>query len=160
MFVFTDIVRSTNLVEAIGDDAWSHLLRWHNEMIRKLVAEHNGTTAGALGDGFLLTFDAPADAIATAVAIERALARQRREHGFAPQVRIGIHQAEATGDGEGWSGAGVHVAARIGALAEGGQVMASAETADGVPDLRSSAPENVSLKGVAEPVAVVRIDAS
>ena len=71
------------------------------------------------GDGFFVTFDDPASAIACAVAIQQALAEHRREQGFSPTVRIGLHRAEATKEGTDWSGKGVHAAARIGALAAG-----------------------------------------
>ena len=42
-FMFTDIVKSTNLAEAMGDDAWLELLRWHDETLRSYFAAH--TTA-------------------------------------------------------------------------------------------------------------------
>ena len=41
-FMFTDIEGSTNLVEALGDEAWQGVLRWHDETLRSLFAEHKG----------------------------------------------------------------------------------------------------------------------
>jgi class 3 adenylate cyclase len=157
-FVFTDIVSSTNLAEAMGDEAWEHLLRWHDDTLRSLFGRYGGEVVNRTGDGFFVAFDATPPAIACAVAVQRALAEQRRTHGFAPAVRIGIHAAEANRRGPDFSGMGIHVAARIAALAEGGQVLASAETAaEAGRAHHASEPQAVSLKGVAEAVRVVSI---
>ena len=119
VFMFTDIVQSTNLAEFIGDEAWGHLVRWHNDLLASVVARYGGEVVRTTGDGFFVTFDDPEAAIACAVGIQRALADHRREQGFSPTVRIGLHRTEATQEGPDWSGKGVHAAARIGALAEG-----------------------------------------
>ncbi|MEX2458769.1 MAG: adenylate/guanylate cyclase domain-containing protein, partial [Actinomycetota bacterium] len=159
VFVFTDIVSSTNLAEAIGDEAWEHLVHWHNDTLNRLVSEHGGEVVRTMGDGFFVTFADPAPALECAVDIQRALAQHRREHGFAPQVRIGLHLAEATREGDDWTGVGVHAAARIGALAGGGEIVTSRETADAAGGDRSwSEPREVSLKGISQPVEVVTLE--
>ena len=56
-FMFTDIVGSTNLAEAIGDQAWERLLRWHDDMLRSLVASGGGEIVNSTGDGFFAAFD-------------------------------------------------------------------------------------------------------
>jgi class 3 adenylate cyclase len=158
VFMFTDIVRSTNLVELIGDEAWAHLVRWHNETIASLVAAKGGEVVRTTGDGFFVTFDAAGAALECAVAIQRTLAQHRREHGFAPWVRIGLHRGEATRAGADWSGVWVHVAARIGALADSEEILVSLDTLDD-DDLAftTSAPRSVSLKGITGPVDVVSV---
>jgi class 3 adenylate cyclase len=159
VFMFTDIVNSTNLVEAIGDEAWGHLLRWHNQKLASLVAEHDGEVVQTTGDGFFVTFDTSRDAMECAVAIQRALDEHRRKHGFSPRVRIGLHQAEATREGTDWSGAGVHAAARIGAVAEGDEILLSRTTAEAVGDGFSLTERgSASLKGISEPVEVVAVE--
>src|SRR5918999_1060636 len=55
-FVFTDIVRSTDLAELIGDEAWHQLKRWHDELIRSLAVKHGGEVVDSTGDGFFLAF--------------------------------------------------------------------------------------------------------
>src|ERR671935_1898976 len=130
-FMFTDIVKSTNLVEALGDEAWQGVLRWHDETLRSLFAAHKGEEVVATGDGFFVGFDSPDDALACAVAIQRRLAEHRRSAGFAPKVRIGVHASGATQVGRNFSGKGVHEAARIAALAGGGEIFASKETVAG-----------------------------
>jgi class 3 adenylate cyclase len=156
--MFTDIVRSTNLVEALGDQAWGHLIRWHDEQLRSLVAAHGGEVVKTIGDGFFVAFERGGDAIECAVAIQRALLEHRRTHGFAPQVRIGLHAASATREGSDYRGRGVNVAARVGALAEGDEILAIEETATSAATrLPVSAPRSVTLKGIADPVAVVSV---
>lgn len=157
--MFTDIVGSTNLVEAMGDEAWQSLIRWHDQTLRDLFARHAGEEVKQIGDGFLVAFEDAAAAVACAVAVQRTLAEHRRAHGFAPQVRIGLHTAEATRRGADLTGMGVHEAARIGALAEGSEVLASLATLDaagGRPG--ASAPRAVALKGISEPVEVASVD--
>jgi class 3 adenylate cyclase len=158
VFMFTDIVQSTNLAEVIGDEAWGHLVRWHNSKLASLVAVHGGDVVRTTGDGFFVTFDGPGAAIDCAVAIQRALEEHRREHGFSPRVRIGLHHANATKEGSDWSGKGVHAAARIGALAGAGEILASRETAEAAAASSVSEPRIVSLKGLVEPVEVVALD--
>jgi class 3 adenylate cyclase len=156
-FMFTDIVKSTALVEALGDEAWEALLHWHDDTLRSLFAAHKGQEVVATGDGFFVGFDGPEAALACAVAIQRRLAEQRRTQGFAPQVRIGVHASQATQVAQNFRGKGVHEAARIAGLAEGGEIVASRETATG-SRYSASEPRAVTLKGIAEPMEVVSLD--
>jgi hypothetical protein len=41
-FMFTDIVGSTGLIEAIGDEAWTDLRVWHDRTLRSLITRHGG----------------------------------------------------------------------------------------------------------------------
>jgi class 3 adenylate cyclase len=158
-FMFTDVVGSTQLVEAIGDEAWENLLRWHDETLTRLFEEHRGQVVKHTGDGFLVVFEAPDDAIAAAQAVQRTLAAHRRDHGFAPQVRIGVHSAGGLRHGRDVSGAGVHVAARIGALANEGEILASAATL-GATNGRYQATDRgqVNLKGIAKAVSLSAVE--
>ena len=154
-FMFTDVVGSTPLVEAIGDAAWENLLRWHDETLRRIVTAHDGKVVQHTGDGLLAVFEHPDRGLAAARGIQRALADHRRDHGFAPQVRIGVHAASGVPHGAAYSGAGVHAAARIAALADEGQILASLDTlaaAGEAPDAPST--HEVRLKGLSQPMAV------
>ena len=155
--MFTDIVKSTNLVETLGDEAWDDLLRWHDETLRSLFRSHGGEEVNRIGDGFFVSFAESRPAVDCAVAIQRALLRHRRDHGFSPQVRIGVHEAEATRQGRDYQGKGVHVAARIGAVATGGEIVVSAWVADQLPHLTTIDRRSVALKGLSDPVEVVSI---
>jgi class 3 adenylate cyclase len=155
-FMFTDVVGSTNLVEVMGDEAWDTLLRWHDTTLREVFTAHQGKEISTTGDGFFVGFDSPEQAIAAAVAIQRRLADHRKTAGFAPPVRIGLHAADATTVGDNFRGRGVHEAARIAALAKGGEIVASTATAgDTYP---TSERRSEILKGFSEPVEVVTVD--
>ena len=158
-FVFTDIVGSTPLAEALGDDAWQELIRWHDQSLRSIFNRYGGTEVRQTGDGFFVAFEDPSAAIEAAVGVQRSLAEHRRSHGFAPQVRIGLHEAEASTRANDFAGRGVHEAARIGSLAEGGQILASVNTTKGAAARYPvSPPRTVTLKGVSQPVNVVTIE--
>jgi class 3 adenylate cyclase len=158
-FVFTDIVGSTPLVEALGDDAWQELIRWHDQTLRTIFNRYGGTEVRQTGDGFFVAFEDASAAIEAAVAVQRSLAEHRRSHGFAPQVRIGLHEAQASTRAIDFAGRGVHEAARIGSLASGGQILASVSTVQSAATRFSvSTPRTVTLKGVSQPVEVVTIE--
>ena len=158
-FMFTDIVGSTNLLETIGDEAWENVVRWHDETLRSAIESHGGEIVHTTGDGFFATYADITAAAACAVAIQRRLAEHRRLHGFAPQVRIGLHAAEATVMVDDYAGLGVHQAARVGALADGGEIVVTCDTVEGEPIPYALMNERaVTLKGIARPVRVVSID--
>lgn len=156
-FMFTDIARSTDLVHVIGDEAWVALVRWHDQTLRSLFARFGGEEIDQAGDGFFVAFMDAASAVDCAVTIQRTLVEHRQSHGFAPQVRIGLHTSTVARSGSRYRGKGVHEAARIAALAEGGQILASRTTAAGA-SCAASEPKTVRLKGLSDPVQVVTID--
>jgi class 3 adenylate cyclase len=155
-FMFTDIVGSTNLLEVLGDDAWQVLLRWHDETLRGLFAAFEGEEVIGTGDGFFVGFESPDAALACAVATQRGLLEHRQKNGFAPQVRIGVHASGAIQVGRNFRGIGVHEAARIAAIAEGGQILASRDTAAG-SRYPVGEPRTVTLKGITQPMEIVEI---
>jgi class 3 adenylate cyclase len=158
-FMFTDIVRSTNLVEAIGDDAWTNLIRWHDQTLRTCFERNQGQEVQHAGDGFFVAFESSERALMCAIEIQRKLAEHRRAAGFAPQVRIGVHVAEAARHGDDYLGKGVHEAARIGALAGGEEIVASAATIEAAGGgFTAKDARSVPLKGIAEPVEVVSVE--
>jgi len=158
-FMFTDIVDSTRMLEAIGDEAWANLKNWHDRMLRACFSAHGGEEVDHAGDGFFLTFASVQSALHCAIAIQRGLAAHRVENGFAPQVRIGIHCAEALKSGEGFTGKGVHEAARIAAAGMPGEIVASrtALSAAGDSFVHTGARE-LSLKGLSTPLAVATVE--
>lgn len=152
--MFTDIVESTRLIETIGDTAWEHLARWHDETLRDLFSRHGGSEIDHAGDGFFVEFDDASSATACASAVQRALDEHRRRNGFAPMVRIGIHCAELSG---GLKGRGVHMAARIAGSAGGGEIVASREAADAAGLTANSETRFLDLKGFDGPVEVITV---
>jgi class 3 adenylate cyclase len=155
-FMFTDIVTSTDLVGLIGDDAWGELLQWHDRELRSAFANHSGEAVNHTGDGFFVAFERATDGLECAVDIQRRLARHRREHGFSPTVRIGLHTTEATRQVGDYRGRGVHVAARIGAAAASEEILVSSAALSAIGPIRFvlSDPRQLTLKGVDEAVEV------
>ena len=87
-----------------------------------------------------------------------AARRPPQQHGFAPQVRIGLHASDAAQVGGIFRGKGVHEAARIVDVAEGGEIVASPATVGASSPYPASEARTVTLKGLSEPMEVVSID--
>lgn len=122
--VFTDIVGSTELAGVKGDREWRGLLERHNSTIRRQIERYRGRERGTAGDGFLATFDGPARGVRAARAIRDAV----RPIGL--EVRAGVHTGEVELVGDDIAGMGVHIGARIAALAGPGQVFVSRTVRD------------------------------
>lgn len=157
-FLFSDIVDSTRLSEAMGDAAWEPLLQWHDRTLRAEFERWNGEEIKHGGDGFFVAFGDADDGIGCAAAIQRDLAQHRAEHGFALSVRIGLHAGEATARDGDYFGSAVTRAARISAAAGAGEVLASADLIAGCRrNVPTSGERTLELKGIAEPVAAVLV---
>jgi len=154
--MFTDIVESTRLLAAMGDEAWSAVLGCHDRTIRDLLDGHRGVEVKQRGggDGFFAAFTDPRDATSCAVAIQRQFAELRATNGFAPEVRIGVHQAEALISGHDFAGLGVHEAARIAGLAGGGEILASQTTVAAAGASTAGPARHVVLKGLSDSMVV------
>lgn len=159
-FMFTDIVTSTDLVQLIGDSAWQDLLQWHDRTLRSVIRGTGGEEVAHTGDGFFAAFSDAGTAVKCAVDIQRRLVEHRHDAGFAPMIRIGVHTAEATRRDGNYHGSGVHVAARVGALAAGEEIVVSDDVVQAAGKLPYSMSEAraVELKGVSEPVEVRTVD--
>ena len=155
--MFTDIVGSTSLIGAIGDDAWEQVLRWHDRNLRSMFASHGGREIDNTGDGFFVSFQVPDAATNCAIEIQQTLSRQRHEQGFAPEVRIGLHAGEVTEVGAGLSGEEVHKASRICDHAAGGEILASSFMIDQIETVHHGQPRALQLDGFAESVEVVSV---
>jgi class 3 adenylate cyclase len=122
--LFTDIVDSTRLATEIGDRRWCELLEQHHELVRECLERFEGREIKTTGDGFLATFDGPTRAAEGARAIAEAMPA------LGIEVRAGLHTGEVELIGEDVGGIGVHVAARIAALAGPSEVLASRTVRD------------------------------
>jgi class 3 adenylate cyclase len=158
-FVFTDVVGSSRLIDALGDEAWRQLLTWHDRTLRTAFEAHSGEEIKHEGDGFFVAFADADAAITCACDIQKALDQHRREHGFAPQVRIGIHSGDAERVHGDYIGKAVHETARIADAAEAGAILASAVALTACGG-RHKAGEHriIELRGWSEPVEVAAVD--
>jgi class 3 adenylate cyclase len=117
--LFTDIVGSTERASELGDSAWRKTLDDHDAVVRGLLERHRGREVKATGDGFLATFDGPARGIRCALELRSALAP------LGIEIRAGLHTGEVEVRGEDVGGIAVHIAARVQAAAEPGEVLVS-----------------------------------
>jgi adenylate cyclase len=128
--MFSDIEDSTALNERIGDRAWVRLIGKHDKAVRRHVAHHQGHVVKSQGDGFMVAFARPEQAVRCALDIQKALAKQR--NGF--RVRIGVHSGKSVLKGDDVFGRNVAMAARVAAQAEGGEILVSAAVSDALTD--------------------------
>jgi class 3 adenylate cyclase/pimeloyl-ACP methyl ester carboxylesterase len=123
--LFTDVVGSTERAGELGDQAWSELLEQHHALVRRELDRFRGEEIDTAGDGFLAVFDGPARAIRCALDIRDAL------HELGLEIRAGVHTGEVERVGEEKPrGIAVHIAARVTAQADPGQVLVTATTRD------------------------------
>jgi class 3 adenylate cyclase len=122
--MFTDIVDSTQRASGTGDRRWRELLDAHDRMAGRQVSRFGGRQVKSTGDGLLATFDGPAQAIQCGLAI-RDGARQ-----LGMEVRVGVHTGEVERRGADLAGIGVHIAARVEARAQPGEVWVSRTVTD------------------------------
>jgi class 3 adenylate cyclase len=109
------------------------------------------------GDGFFVAFDSATNAVESAIAIQQTLDDHGRRTGLALPVRIGLHSDRGTRHGADYSGEAVHIAARVSALAMGGEIVATAETLLEAGNVRTENGRQEALKGVDKPVEVCSI---
>lgn len=122
--LMTDIVGSTSKLAQLGDHRWAKLLDQHDEIVRKTVGEYRGYAINTTGDGFIIAFSVPTNAIKCAQKIRSQVSRLKIA------MRMGIHIGECERRGADISGLTVHIAARILCYASRGQVLISGTVRD------------------------------
>ncbi len=122
--LFTDIVDSTRRAAEIGDRDWHALLDAHDAVVRAQLNRFRGREVNTSGDGFLAMFDGPQRAIRCAIAIRDAV------QALGIQVRAGLHTGECEVRGDDIGGIGVHIGARVSALAGPNEVLVSSTLRD------------------------------
>jgi len=144
--VFTDIVGSTEHAREVGDEGWRALLSRHDSVTDRQVERFHGRVVKTTGDGVLATFDGPATGILCAAAIREAV------RGLGLEIRAGVHTGEVELLGDDIGGIGVHIAARVSAAADAGQVLVSRTVADLIAgsDIRLLDQGEYDLKGIHE----------
>jgi adenylate cyclase len=124
VLVFSDIEGSTERNERLGDLGWVKVLERHNQLVEKRVADHRGYVVKNQGDGFMIAFAEPVDAIRCCVVVQRALL-QDNDRWDGIKVRMGAHVGTSVRRGDDLFGLDVAMAARIADLAKGGQILVS-----------------------------------
>ena len=127
--MFTDIEGSTSLLERIGHGAYVQVLADHHEIVRRQLATHAGREVGTQGDSFFAVFASASVCTAAVIELQRALAAHDWGEAGQLRVRMGIHSGEASETSAGLVGFDVHRAARVAAVAHGGQILVSETSA-------------------------------
>jgi class 3 adenylate cyclase len=122
--LFTDIVGSTERAAELGDRRWKAVLDSHDALAGREIERHRGRQVKTTGDGLLATFDGPARAVRCAQAIRDAARSLELD------IRAGVHAGECELRGDDVAGIAVHTAARVAALADGGDVLVSSTVKD------------------------------
>jgi len=126
-FVFTDIEGSTQLMRELGD-GYADVLADHRRLLRECLGGAGGREVDTQGDAFFFSFTRAREAVAGAVAAQRALAEHAWRDGADVRVRMGLHTGEPTVGAEGYHGLDVVRAARICSAGHGGQILISETT--------------------------------
>jgi adenylate cyclase len=156
--MFTDIVNSTTLLVALGDETWLRLLRWHDAVLRSCFRTHDGHEVNQTGDGFFTVFEQPLAALQCALDVQRRLADGRNTDGYGVHVRIGIQWVDVIATPGNYVGHGVHEAARINEIAGADEILvslAALEAAGG--RFHRSVARPVNLRGFPEPFELVSL---
>jgi class 3 adenylate cyclase len=122
--MFTDIVDSTRRAVQLGDRGWRELVERHDELVRDVIASHDGREIKTMGDGFLATFDGPARGIRAAMSARDAV------RALDIEIRAGLHTGEVEVMRDDIGGIAVNIGARVGALAGPGEVLVSRTVTD------------------------------
>lgn len=163
-FLFSDIEGSTRLEQAVGTQAYAELRERHRVILRAAFNAEGGDEQSTEGDSFFVVFPTARSAVVAAVRAQRGLVTEPWPSGAPIRVRMGIHAGQAERAGGSLVGLDINRAARIAALASGGQILASAAirvlVGDALPDdvrLRDAGRHR--LRDLNAPVDIVQVDA-
>lgn len=170
VFLFTDLVGSTDLKRRLGDVQGAHAISEHDALFRQCLAEFSGEEVDNAGDGFLSFFDRPSDAVRCALAFQQRITSLTINPPLS--VRIGMNMGEAVqmGASEGrgkYIGLAVDTAARVMSLGEGGQILMTRSAFDSARSQLLEAPDGSPLtwlahgsylcKGIDDPIEVCEV---
>jgi class 3 adenylate cyclase/tetratricopeptide (TPR) repeat protein len=176
--LFSDIEDSTVLTEKLGDEQWLRVLREHNAIFREQISRHEGYEVKSQGDGFMLAFPDPCEALECAIEVQRAFAERERdgsgvmrggsaggaeEPPVSLRVRMGLHTGEVISEEGDYFGKNVILAARIAAQAVGGEILVSDEMREAASSgngdgVRFDGGRELELKGLAGSHRVFRAE--
>jgi class 3 adenylate cyclase len=128
--LFTDMLASTSTTSRLGDNAAMELVRSHDEIVRRLLAEHGGRYVKHTGDGAMASFNSVTAAVQTAIAILSELDLRNQQAEEPVQVRIGVSAGEPIEDGDDLFGSTVQLAARLCSWAPAGGIAVSGTVHD------------------------------
>jgi|GEM_PF-5729879 len=159
--MFTDIIGSTAFTQIHGDKLQMELVQAHDRIVRQAVEDHHGRWVKHTGDGAMLAFDKPLEAVRAAVQIQSEVKVHNEIMPALPlKLRVGISAGQPIKAGEDLFGSTVQLSARVCALADAGQVVVSAavsQACDGTGFAFFSLGSR-ELKGFPEPQAIYAVN--
>jgi class 3 adenylate cyclase/DNA-binding CsgD family transcriptional regulator/tetratricopeptide (TPR) repeat protein len=156
--LFTDLVRSTELLQRAGDEDAQRIFQAHQKLLRDVAERHGGDAVKWLGDGLMVAFPSAADAVRCAITMQQQA--RRPAGGGRLDIRVGLNAGEALRDEDDYFGTAVVVARRLCDRAKGGQILSSALVAGLLHgrqafDFRELG--SLELKGIDQPVPACEV---
>jgi class 3 adenylate cyclase len=152
-FLFADIAGFTALTEAHGDEQAAQLAADFYDAVKAELATCDGAHVRSIGDALMLRVPDVTEAVQLGLRLAHDL---MPGHG-SPDIRVGMHYGPAVERDGDYFGASVNLAARVSALAAGGEVLVTGLTAARAPEIEGvfwEARGRHELKNVREPVEV------
>ncbi len=157
---FSDIVGYTAMTDRLGDQQTHVMLRTHTRLLRTALLAHEGVEVKSEGDGFMLAFRDPVDALGFSAAFQMALTAQDWPPDVGPiGVRMGVHRGEVIREADDFFGRTVIIGARVAASADGGEVLVTDDVREAAGDGFEFGPVRMlSLKGISTPCPASPLD--
>ena len=123
--LFTDVVGSTELSQRLSPEGADVVRRGHFSILRQTLDDAGGTEVKNLGDGLMAVFGSASAALDCAVAMQRAVERDNRDHEHTVGLRVGLSGGEVTREEDDYFGDPVIEAARLCAACGSGEILAA-----------------------------------
>ncbi len=158
-FLYTDLVKSTELLQRVGDEQARLIFDAHHQLLRQAIAEQSGREVKWQGDGVMAAFASSGGAVRCAISMQQSA--RRAIQGERLQVRVGLNVGEALDwEEEDYFGTPVVLAARLVDEAEAGQILCSSVLPvllSGRQAFQFKEVGALQLQGIPEPFAVCEV---
>lgn len=158
-----DVVGYSRLVGLDEEGTLAALSSHRNELINPIISRHNGRIVKTMGDGILVEFPSPVEAVRSAIEIQEGAALRARTAAEDRRIvwRIGINLGDVVAEGDDLHGDGVNIAARLEGLAQAGGICVSRAVRDQVRDRLAVTFTDLGeqqVKNIARPVRCFRLE--
>lgn len=159
--LFTDLVGFTEYTDAVGDAAALRLLDEQAAIVQSsLAGSSDARVVKELGDGLMLWFASPTEALDVAIRVQEALSEARDAGRFPVSMRMGVHHGESIARGDDFIGRAVNIASRVSDLAGPGELLVSEAFVEAVDGCSSATFEEIGpvhIRGVSDPIWLYRL---
>lgn len=159
--MFTDMVGSTDLTQAVGDAGAQEIVRRHNAIVRSAVAQYGGREIKHTGDGIMASFPSATGAVEAAVNIQRNVAAHNQKiPSQSLHLRIGLNSGEPIQEEDDLFGTTVQLAARVCAATAQDQILCTSVVRDLAMGKGASfhAAGTHTLKGFRDPLPLFEVN--